>query len=776
MEMEERARLTVSGIVQGVGFRPFLHRLAGELDLTGFVANNGVGVICEVQGAADAVHRFTARLVGDAPPLARIDVVDVTELEVVPHETAFVIAASAVGADARLAVPADVAPCPACVAEFTDPDDRRFGYPFTCCVDCGPRYTVVAALPYDRERTSMAPFPLCPTCRTEYEDPHDRRFHAQATCCPTCGPELELHDLVAPDAPASTGEGALVDAVAALIDGRIVAVKGLGGFQLMCRADDEGTVARLRSRKARIGKPFALLAPTVEAGAAIVTVDDATRAALTDPAAPIVLAPRRPDAAVATAVAPHHSTLGVMLPSTPLHHLLAHRLFAETGAAAVCTSGNRSDEPMVVDDARVATDLAGIADLVLGHDRRIKRRADDSVGHIVGDRFQLLRRARGYAPASIRLGGRGGASVLAVGAELKNTVGVAVGDEALLSMHLGDLEHPAALRAFEMAVTDLLDLVGGSVDLVVHDLHPEYLSTKFALAADVAPTVAVQHHHAHLVSCLVDNGHDGRAIGVTFDGLGWGSDGALWGGEFLLGDATGFERVAHLVPVPMPDGAAAIREPWRMAIHHLRAAGLPIPPVGWLADPDRRLPTAGSSTMNTTSMGRLFDAIGSLCGVVGGDVARHEGQTAIQLEQLAEAAPPSADDTDRYPVTVVRSRSDDGAPVVIEVQDLLASVVADLTNGVAPSAVAARFHRWAADVVVMVCDGLRRHEIDTVALTGGVFQNRLLTALVRPELTAAGFEVLVHHRVPANDGGISLGQLAIARAMAASPATGTMGS
>ncbi|MDH3300941.1 MAG: carbamoyltransferase HypF [Acidimicrobiia bacterium] len=771
-----RSRLTIRGTVQGVGFRPFLHRLAGRNGVTGFVVNDHQGVTCEVQGSDDRVIDFIRRVRDEAPSQARIDRFDVAALEPLDGETDFVITSSRPAAEVRLTVPADIAPCPDCLTELDDPDDRRFAYPFICCTDCGPRYTVVSALPYERERTSMAPFHLCGLCRDEFGDPADRRFHAQAICCPNCGPHLRFEHLV--DAPSDvvTGVAALDAAVASLVAGRVVAVKGVGGYQLMCRADDHEVVTRLRTRKVRVDKPFALLAPSIDIAEQLVDLDPAGRAAMVDAAAPIVIAPRRPEAPVAADVAPLHSTLGVMLPSTPLHHLLAHRLHEAVGAVAVCTSGNRSDEPMVVADGLVRPELAGVADVVLSNNRRIERRADDSVGQVVAGRYRILRRARGFAPRSIKLGGDG-PTVLAVGAELKNTVGLAIGDDAVLSVHIGDLEQPAALEAFEVTIADLLELVGGSVDLVVHDRHPEYLSTKFALAADLAPTLASQHHHAHLASCLVDNEHDGPAIGVTFDGLGWGTDRALWGGEFLIGDAAGFERVAHLASVPMPDGTAALREPWRMAVHHLRAAGIDVPAVGWLTAASTTSVPSGSTGLTTTSMGRLFDAIGALCGVAGGDVARHEGQAAAQLEQLAETVDlagtaPNDPNGRAYPVEI--TSPDTAGPSIIEVSGLLAAVVDELHSGVGPAVVARRFHHWVADVIVATCELLGGDDQRNVALTGGVFQNRLLTELAEAQLTAAGFRVLLHRRVPANDGGIALGQLAIARALAGAKPPSTM--
>jgi len=752
-----RRRLRVSGTVQGVGFRPFVRRLADSLGLAGAVGNDGAGVWCEVQGPVAAVEAFLERLPAEAPSLARIGGITVEDQPTVTGESGFVIGASGTGAAPALGtVPPDVAPCPRCRAELADPGDRRHRYPFTCCVDCGPRYTVVRALPYDRAGTSMAEFALCPRCAAEYDDPGDRRHHAQATCCPVCGPTLRLLRLDGHRNDGGPVDGDPIAAAAGSIErGGILALKGVGGYQLVCRADDEDAVDRLRSSKRREEKPFALLVGSLAAARELIEVDDPVARALTGPEAPIVLAPRRSDTPVAPSVAPGTRLLGVMLPASPLHLLLAE---AVAGRPLVCTSGNRSDEPIVVDDGAVAAELGPIADTVLTHDRRIERRADDSVGRVVAGDFQLLRRARGFAPRPVRLPA-GGPPVLAVGAELKNTVGLALGAEAHLSVHLGDLEHPAALAAFETAVADLLDLARVGPELVVHDLHPEYLSTKFALAADLAPAMAVQHHHAHLVSCLVDNGHAGPVIGAAFDGLGLGDDGTLWGGEVLVGDADGYERAAHLRPLAQPGGRAAIAEPWRMAVAHLvEALGEDLPDLALLGRHAEAVPLVVAQVREggavaTSSMGRLFDAVAALCGL--GDAITHEGQAAIALEQAAAPGAGTA-----YPVEVAG-----GEPLVVDPRPLVAAVVADLVAGVTVDLVAARFHRWVADAVVETARRIReRTGLATVALTGGVFQNRLLVELVRPRLAGAGFEVLVHRQVPPNDGGIALGQLAIGRA------------
>ncbi|MXW89655.1 MAG: carbamoyltransferase HypF, partial [Acidimicrobiaceae bacterium] len=608
-----RRRLRIAGTVQGVGFRPHLHRLARSLSLTGAAGNDDEGVWCEVQGHRADLDEFEARVAAEAPPLARVDLVRSADVPPVEGEREFSIAVSASGSGTVAGtVPPDVAACSSCLAEIADPGGRRYRYAFTCCTDCGPRYTVVRSLPYDRERTSMAAFELCEACEAEYRDPNDRRHHAQAVCCPSCGPALSLQSM--------TGEPFYLDpvegTVALLQAGNIVAVKGMGGYQLACRADDSVAVARLRRRKHREEKPFALLVASVDAAGELIDLDDLAVRALTGPEAPIVLAPRRESAPVAPEVAPDTRLLGVMLPATPLHALLADA----AGVALVCTSGNRSDEPIVIDDAQVGTELGVIADAVLGHDRVIERRADDSVGHVIAGDFQLLRRARGYAPGAVRLD-RDGPSVLAVGAELKSTVCLALGADAHMSVHIGDLEHPAALTAFETAVADLLELTRATPALLVHDLHPEYLSTKFAFSSDLAPRLGVQHHHAHLASCLTDTGHRGPAIGVMFDGMGWGTDGTLWGGEILVGDANGYERFAHLRPVPMPGGTAAVRQPWRMALAHLfEKTGPDLPAIGSLAghqeEAERVLDQCrpGRSIL-TTSVGRLFDSMAALCGL-----------------------------------------------------------------------------------------------------------------------------------------------------------------
>ncbi len=750
MELERR-RLSVSGTVQGVGFRPFLHRLARQLVLTGSVGNDEVGVWCEIQGPATTLDRFQADVIAQAPPLARIDGIEAVVIGLQTGETDFHIAPSVPGMAATTAsVPPDIAPCARCVEEIGTPGNRRHGYAFTCCTDCGPRYTVVDALPYDRERTSMASFPLCASCAGEFSSPPDRRHHAQATCCPTCGPTLSLTDM---DGAPFEGDPIAV-ASSLLADGKILALKGVGGFQLLCRADDDEVVQRLRTRKHREEKPFAVMTASVDRARGIVSLDEISLSALTAPEAPIVLAPRRWQADVASAVAPDSRLLGVMLPASPLHHLLA----AATEMVLVCTSGNRSDEPMATDDAHALATLSDIADAMLTHDRRIVRHADDSLGHAVDRQFQLLRRGRGFAPRPVRLA-RSGPPILGVGAELKNTVCLGAGRDAHVSAHLGDLEHPRTMQLFERAITDLIEVVRVDPELVVHDVHPEYLSTKFATAQPFAPTLAVQHHHAHLVSCLADNARQGPAIGVTFDGLGWGSDATMWGGEFLIGDAVGFRRAAHLRPVPMPGHVAAVREPWRMAVAHLRAAfgdqltDLPMMSRHGDAVADVVRLCGSGQTIMTSSMGRLFDAVGAICDV--SDRVSYEGQAAILLEQIA------TDSDARYDWRI----EDTDPTIVLDPAPLIRAIAADVRSGVSVGEIAGAFHRSVATMILDVCGRLRdRDGTNLVALTGGVFQNRRLVELVLPLLDTAGFETLRHTQVPPNDGGISLGQVAVGRA------------
>jgi hydrogenase maturation protein HypF len=550
-----RARARVEGVVQGVGFRPFVHRLAGELALDGFVLNDERGVLVEVQGEPGRVETFLARLRADAPPLAIVERVLAEVVEPLPAD-GFRIVESARGGRPAALVSADVATCEDCLRELLDPADRRFRYPFLNCTNCGPRFTIVRDVPYDRPNTTMAGFRMCDACRAEYSDPGDRRFHAQPTACPDCGPRLRP---------------SLEEAEDCLRGGGVLALKGLGGFHLACVASDEAAVAALRARKHREDKPFALMVPDVAAAAALVALGPEEERLLASRERPIVLAARRADAPVAAAVAPHSRELGLMLPYTPLHHLL----LADLGVPLVMTSGNVSDEPIAFEDGDARDRLAGIADLILLHDRPIRTRTDDSVARVIGSRPprpMLLRRSRGYVPSSLPLPGPAAAPILACGAELKNTFCLATDGRAWVSHHVGDLRNAATLAAFTDGVAHFQTLFDDEPAVVAHDLHPEYLSTKYALEREAARHVAVQHHHAHLAAVLAEHGEPGPAIGAIYDGTGFGPDGVVWGGELLSGDLIGFERAGHLRPVRMPGGEQAVRQPWRMACAWLQEA------------------------------------------------------------------------------------------------------------------------------------------------------------------------------------------------------------
>ena len=638
-----RTLVRVEGTVQGVGFRPFVYALAVRLGLAGLVGNDSGGVFAEVEGPASAIGEFLAALQRDAPPLARIE--RVTTAGMAPDGMpGFSIAPSQAGGERRTLVSADTVACGDCLRELADPADRRFGYPFINCTNCGPRFTIVRDVPYDRPLTTMAGFAMCAACAAEYTDPADRRFHAQPVCCPACGPRLRL---TGPDGQELAGDP-LDLAAGVLRRGQVLAVKGLGGYHLAVDATSGPAVAALRDRKHREEKPFAVLVADVAAAQELCDVDPASAELLTSSRRPIVLLPQRPGCAVASAVAPRNHQLGIMLPYTPLHHLL----IARTGGPIVLTSGNSSDEPIVYRDEDMLPRLSGIADAFLTHDRAIHIRTDDSVVRAFRGQATLIRRSRGYVPEPVPLGsGPLRRPVLACGAELKSTFCLAKDGRAVLSQHIGDLENFETLRSFTEGIEHfrrLFDIIPG---LVAHDLHPDYLSTKYAmgLAEDEGSGVeliGVQHHHAHIAACLADNGERGPVIGVAFDGTGYGTDGTLWGGEFLIARLAGFERAGHLAALPLPGGAAAIRQPWRMAAAYLDAAY----PGGMQAGLDveqrneRRWDNVVSMARRrinsplTSSAGRLFDAAATILGVR--DLISYEGQAAIELEQLAEAGRP----------------------------------------------------------------------------------------------------------------------------------------
>ena len=754
-----RLRVRVEGIVQGVGFRPFVHGLACSLGLAGFVGNDSAGVLIEVEGLPERVERFVSELEAHPPPLAVVDKVSVKVVDAAGDRGFVIVPSNAVGEHRALISP-DTATCEECLGELLDPGDRRYRYPFVNCTNCGPRFTIVRNVPYDRPLTTMAGFPMCPECESEYGDPADRRFHAEATCCPACGPSLRL---VGRGGAALDGDDPIKAAAAMLLEGMVVAVKGLGGYHLAALASSSVATEALRARKHREDKPFAVMAGDLAAARDLGQIGATEEELLTSPRRPIVLLRRRPGAEVAPAVAPGNRYLGVMLPYTPLHHLLAREL----GAPFVLTSGNASDEPIAYLDGEARRRLSGIADAFLAHDRPVHTRTDDSVTREFRGREMVLRRSRGFVPQPVPLPRSLSRPVLACGAELKNTFCLAKAKRAFVSHHIGDLENFETLRSFEEGISHFERLLDVRPEVVAHDLHPEYLSTKYAVRlAGEQPVelVGVQHHHAHVASCLADNGNTGPVIGVAFDGLGFGTDATMWGGEFLVADLLSFERAGFISPVALPGGAAAVREPWRMAAVYLDLAFAGDPPVGLVVTRDNAarweqvlsLARSGTNSPLTSSAGRLFDAVSAALGVR--YRVNYEGQAAVELEQLADPEERRA-----YACSV-----QEGEPFRLAGADLVRAAVDDLSAGVELALIAARFHNGLAGAVVAGCERVRASSgINQVALSGGVFQNVLLLGRVLDGLEHQGFEVLVHSRVPPNDGGISLGQAVVAGARVA---------
>lgn len=738
--------MRVEGVVQGVGFRPYVHGLAHRLGLSGLVGNDTGGVFLEVEGAEQVVSEFLAALPAQAPPLAVVERVRTSPL-VPTGEPGFHIVSSNAAGRRDTSVSADSATCADCLRELADPTDRRFGYPFINCTNCGPRFTIVRDVPYDRPFTTMAPFTMCQACASEYHDPADRRFHAQPVCCPACGPRLRLLDASGIELP-----GAPLAAAAALLSGGVVlAVKGLGGFHVAALAADPAATALLRARKHREDKPFAVMVADLDTAHELCVIDPVGERVLAGRRRPVVLLPRRPDAPIAPAVAPGNRSLGLMLPYTPLHHLLLR----EAAGPIVLTSGNVSDEPIAYRDDDARRRLAGIADAFVTHDRAIHMRTDDSVVRVFRGAELPVRRSRGYAPEPLTLAQPVPRPILGCGAELKSTFCLARGRRAFMSHHIGDLENYETLRSFTEGITHFRRLFDVQPQVVAHDLHPEYLSTKYAHDLADVELIGVQHHHAHIASCLADNGDAGPVLGVAFDGLGYGSDGTLWGGEFLLADLAGFQRLAHLVPVPMPGGTAAIRQPWRMAAAYLGTEA-PQELSERNAEHWDAVLAMASRQVNaplTSSAGRLFDAVAAILGIR--DSINYEGQAAVELEQRADLA-----ERGSYSAAVT-----EGPALQLHGVDLVRAVVADLRAGVPPEVISTRFHHGVADAIVRVCLMLRETTgVSVAALSGGVFQNVLLLERTVAGLEQSGFRVLTHSRVPPNDGGISLGQVAIAAA------------
>lgn len=733
----ERRAIRIRGVVQGVGFRPAMFRLADALGVAGFVRNERDGVLLEIEGDPQLLDQFVEKLDAVAPPASRIETVEIALMSA-QHERAFRIAESpqpAAARDTAAAIPADLAPCDDCLRELADPDDRRHRYPFINCTSCGPRFTIVREVPYDRAKTTMAPFAMCAACRQEYENPRDRRFHAEPNACPACGPQARI--IGGPE-----GDAAVKAAAAAIAEGAIVAVKGAGGFLLAVDATNETAVARLRVRKRRPHKPFAVMGRRLAALAEVAEIDDAARALLGSPQRPIVLVPAR-GRHLAPSVAPGLADVGVYLPPTPLQHLL----LSDGPPLQVMTSGNLAEEPIARTDAEALVRLAGVADLFLVHDREVHSRADDSVVR-AGRRTIPMRRARGTVPGSIELP-IAGPPVLAVGGHERNTVCLAAGGRAVLSQHVGDLDHVESAAFFAEAIAHLTELVGATPELVVHDLHPDYHTTRWALDSGL-PAMAVQHHHAHVAACMAEHGRADRVVGIAFDGTGLGDDHTLWGGEILECDLVRSRRLGRLRPLALAGGESAIRQPWRLAVAALLDAGEPLDVLGRARGLEQlRSLLATDLPPLASSAGRWFDVVAVLLGVA--EDISYDGQAAAQLEALASPEPAPPFDFARQ----------NGEPFEIDLRPAIRELARELRRNTPPPVLAARWHATLAHAIRGACQWI---EARTVALTGGCFQNRRLLDETVALLEADGREVLVHREVPPNDGGLALGQAAIATA------------
>ncbi len=802
----QRRRIIVQGIVQGVGFRPFVYGQALRRRLVGFVLNDSQGVTIEVEGSVESLEGFQQALREQAPPLARIDSI-ATQLMPLCHENGFSITHSQKGSERQALISPDSATCEDCLRELFDPADRRYRYPFINCTNCGPRFTIVQDVPYDREKTTMQFFSMCPACQSEYDDPLNRRFHAQPNACPTCGPQVRMVNWAddiddwtdgndegrrkrplpssPPPPPLQDMSDSITTAAQQLAQGAILAIKGLGGYHLACDALNMEVVQQLRARKHREAKPFALMVPDIATARLLCEVNDAEAVLLQSRRRPIVLLEQRAHCPVAPGVAPSCNSLGLMLPYTPLHHVLlrdfASAIEAGRPAALVMTSGNLSDEPIAYRDEDALQRLATIAGAMLTHNRAIHMRCDDSVARIVASGEQFFRRSRGYAPEPIALSADLPAQLLACGGHLKNTFCLGKGRQAFISSHIGDLENVETLISFREGIEHYQRLFDIYPQAIAYDLHPEYLATKYALDADIPQKIGVQHHHAHIASVLAEHGLSGPVIGIAADGTGFGIDGAVWGCEILAADLTDFERLAHLTYIPLPGGERAVRQPWRMAAAYLAAAygdaflNLDIPFVRQL---DRskwhtlsQMIARGINCPQTSSLGRLFDAIAALIGLRG--EVLYEGQAAIELETLAVgtrciASAPANDETHNngpqlYPFAIQRQGVGESKSATLDVSPMIRAIVSDVQQGLPPSHIASRFHRTIAELLAAAaCEARERTQLNSVALSGGVFQNRLLLETLIARLEEKGFQVYINRLVPPNDGGLSLGQLAVA--------------
>ena len=764
----QRLGVTVRGVVQGVGFRPFVYRLATEENLAGRIGNDTDGVTIEIEGTAAHVQAFVARLKAEAPPLSRIDSIESRELPLA-GDTSFRIVASEVLGRASTGIPSDAATCADCLRELLDPRDRRFRYPFLNCTNCGPRFTITRRIPYDRPQTSMAVFPMCAECQAEYDDPLNRRFHAQPNACWKCGPRVWLESS---DGTVIEAADPVATAIERLLGGDVIAIKGIGGFHLSVDATSETAVSRLRQRKHRYGKPLAVMVRDLEAARALCVLTPQEEALLHTPARPIVLARSRANTGVASAVAPGIPWLGVYLPYAPLQHLL----FADPRVRAlVMTSANLSEEPIAIDNEEARARLGNIADAFLMHDREILQRCDDSVTALVDGTPQLIRRARGFVPLSVPLPFET-PPLLAVGGHLKNVFALARGKHAYQSQHLGDLENLTALNFFKESLQHLMHTFEIEPETVVHDLHPGYLSTTWAkdwAAEHGLRLIAVQHHHAHIAACMAEHALGGPVIGLSLDGTGYGTDGRIWGGEVLICRLDGFDRFAYLDYVPMPGGEAAIREPWRMALGHLHAAGIDVTDskitklLGATEHEShvlRRMIERGVNTPFTSSCGRLFDAVAAV--VMCRREVDYEAQAAIELEGLAVDEPDRDNASLGYEIDLQGGDWARREPIRMSVAPLWQGLLKSLQDGVDSARIAASFHASIADAFIKAAEKARETcGLRQVALSGGCMHNRRLARLLRLGLKREGFEVFQQRSVSPGDGGLSYGQAAVAAAI-----------
>ncbi len=771
--MPTRTQLQVRGIVQGVGFRPYVFSLASRGALRGQVLNSPAGVLIDIEGESSTIDRFINEITLNPPPLSLIESVERRDNLDLANYQDFRIVESTLNGEKFTPISADIATCADCLKELFDPEDRRYRYPFINCTNCGPRFTIIEDIPYDRAQTTMRDFEMCAQCRAEYKNPLDRRFHAEPTACPQCGPRLKLMDANGLlDCGLEDNDPSSIRILqSAIRDGKIVAIKGIGGFHLACDALSAEAVERLRQRKYREDKPFALMAKSVDVIREYCLVSEAEAALLNSERRSVVLLEKRIDSILPEAVAPRLRTLGFMLPYTPVHHLILE----DFDGPLVMTSGNVSDEPICYENEDAIERLSNIADYFLLHNRRIFMRTDDSIVRLA--KYQsairnpqsaiVMRRSRGYSPAPIKTGFKFDREILACGAELKNTFCLTRDHYAFVSHHIGDLENLETLLSFEQGIEHYKRLFHLQPEVVAYDLHPEFLSTKYALALDENQTkIGVQHHHAHIASCMADNSIEGEVIGVAMDGLGFGSDGRMWGGEFFVADFQAAERIAHLEYIPMPGGARAIREPWRMAASYLHRtfgddfSNLNLPFIqnmdlkAWTIL--RRMIETGTNSPETSSMGRLFDAVSSLLGLR--NTVNYEGQAAVELEAIADP-----DCIQGYEFEIEAGEN------IIGVKAVVRRAVEDLLDGLSPQKVSAKFHFGVASLIAAIARHVRDERgLNRVALSGGVFQNMFLLENVCRMLRRDGFEVFTHSRVPTNDGGISFGQAAVAGARLAS--------